>query len=515
MEGGAIELREQAPAEGAPAVASLPGPAAGRPREKAGRLPCLLVPAVSALALGLWGITRQGTMWRDESVTYQVAHRGPSEIWALLDNADAVHGLYYFLMHALFSIWEGGLVALRLPSVLAVAAAAGLVGLTAYRLAGRRAGVLSGMVFVLTPEVQMYAQEGRSYAMVCALVALATCLLAHALTGPSGRRRWVLYSLAVLTASWLHEFAVLALVAHGVSVFLPRTGRRVGRPWTVAAGAVVVCLVPLVVFSMGQSGQVSWIGGPKPREWLEIAGVALVAVVCAKYCAGDDRTALVPRAALPLALVPTALLLLAAVHEPMYVDRYVLFTNVGLSLLAGTALGGLLTSVSAHAPPRGRLPRSAAVAAAAIAALLALTPVTLQMRTPDSRKDDVTAIAQEVRRVSAPGDGVVFAPSRRREWRLSRPAEFGGLLDVALSRSPRASASLQGEELPAAEIRRRMLAMERIVVLSDPPGQPEDAYAQEAVKREVLRTRFRECSRTQVKGAQVTLYVRSGDCPAT
>jgi mannosyltransferase len=137
----------------------------------------------------------------------------------------------------------------------------------------------------------------------------------------------------------------------------------------------------------------------------------------------------------------------------------------------------------------------------------------LQMRTPDSRKDDVTAVAEEVRHVSAPGDGVVFTPSRRREWRLSYPQEYGGLVDLALRTTPQASASLQGEELPAPEIRARMLSMDRIVVLSDPPGQPEDTVPQEAVKREVLRTHFHECSRTRVKGAQVTLYARGAKCP--
>ena len=71
---------------------------------------------------GLWGIERQDSMWRDESVTYQVAHRPLGELWGLLGHIDAVHGLYYLLMHTVFALWDGGLVALRLPSVLATAA---------------------------------------------------------------------------------------------------------------------------------------------------------------------------------------------------------------------------------------------------------------------------------------------------------------------------------------------------------------------------------------------------------
>ncbi|QIP88498.1 hypothetical protein GLX30_12510 [Streptomyces sp. Tu 2975] len=482
------------------------------PADRSGRVHSFLAPAALALVLGLWGITRQGTMWRDESVTYQVAHRSLPEIWALLQNADAVHGLYYVLMHGLFALWDGGLVTLRLPSVLAVAVAAGLVGLTGCRLAGRRAGLSSGAVFALTPEVQMYAQEGRSYALVCALVALGTYLLLRCLTEPS-RRLWILYWLSLLAASWLHEFAVLALPAHGITVLASRADRPVRRAWAVAAAAVAAGLVPLVLLSAGQSGQVSWISGPKPREWLEITGVALVAALCARYPVPGRRPVLVPRLALPLTVLPTAVLLLSALHEPLYVDRYVLFTDIGFALLVGTSISALVTAVSHRGPLRARLPRTAALAATALAVVLALTPVTLQMRNPDSRKDDVTAVAEEVRRVSAPGDGVVFAPSRRREWRLSYPEEYDGLVDLALRTAPQASASLQGVEFPATEIRTRMLSMDRIVVLSDPPGQPEDTVPQEAVKRDVLRSHFHECSRTRVKGAQVTLYARGRSCP--
>ncbi|WP_455351293.1 glycosyltransferase family 39 protein [Streptomyces sp. SYSU K217416] len=452
------------------------------------------------------GVSRQGTMWRDESVTYQVSHRSLSEIWQLLDHADAVHGLYYFFMHALFSLWDGGLLALRLPSVLATSVAAGLVGLTAFRIVGPRAGLLSGLAFSVTPEVQMYAQEGRSYALVCALVALSTYLFARALTAPS-RRLWLAYAISLLAASWLHEFAILALLAHGITVALTRPAPEVRRSWGWSAAFVVIGLLPLVVFSMGQSGQVSWIGGPSLKEWFEIAGIALLALLCAKYPSGNPGPIALNRLALPLVIAPPAALLLVALYEPMYVDRYVLYANIGLALLVGKSLDWILEL------QRERKNGLMLVAAATLGCIAAILPLALQMRTPDSRKDDVTAIARTVREVSGKGDGVLFAPSRRREWKLSYPGDFHGLDDLALKRDPVESRSLQGEELSAAQIRTRMLTAQRIVVLSDPPGQPEDAGEQEAVKRETLREQFQECERRRVKGAQVTLYARPGACP--
>ncbi|MFI5621272.1 protein O-mannosyl-transferase family [Streptomyces sp. NPDC051567] len=558
--GGVIELQEQdrsalppEAATGSPAAparppgsrpGSGPGPEGGR-----GALPVLgpllvpaLVPALLSLVLGLWGITREGSMWRDESVTYQVAHRSLPEIADLLRQADAVHGLYYVLMHALFGVWDGGLVALRLPSVLAVAVTAGLVAGIALRLTSRPAvGLVSGLVFAVTPEVQMYAQEGRSYAMVCALVALATYLFVTltddgtSARGTSRRIRWFLYGATVLAASLLHEFAVLALLAHGITLYrspavpaVPAVPAASRRCFAVAAAGVAVALLPLVVLSAGQSGQVSWIGNPKLREWFEIGGVAALASACAWYLSRPDRhpsrpdahpapagrAVTLPRLALPLTLAPTAALLLAAVHEPMYVDRYVLYSAVGLALLVGAAVVRLTDRARQVPALRGRAARTSAAGVMVLLSAAALLPVTLQMRTPDSRKDDVTAIAREAGRLARYGDAdaVLFTPARRREWMLSYPGQFGGLSDIALKDGPVASGTLQGTERTAPDIRQRLARAERVVVLSDPAGQPLDKNPEELVKRQVLEQHFTACHRTALKGGQVTLYTRT-TCP--
>ncbi|MFD5782800.1 hypothetical protein [Streptomyces sp. NPDC126933] len=438
------------------------------------------------------------------------------EILDLLRDADAVHGFYYLCMHFLFSAWEGGLVTLRLPSVVATALTAGLVGIIALRLTARpAAGLLSGLAFAVTPEVQMYAQEGRSYAMVSALVAVSTYLFVTLLDRVS-KIRWLVYALAVLAASLLHEFAVLTLLAHGITFFRSQPPYANRRYFAISVGGVLVCLLPLVLFSVGQSGQVSWIGRPGLREWFEIGGVALVALLCAVYLSRSGRSAAVPALALPLAVVPTAVLLMAAVYEHMYVDRYVLYANIGFALVIGTALVFLADHAKhlpfARSPKAQSLSQSLSVIVLAVAFAAAILPVSVHMRTPDSRKDNVTAIAAGVEEMSEQGDSILFAPARRREWMLSYPDQFAGLADVALKDNPSASGTLQGIELSAPAIRQRLARVERIIVLSDPKSQPLDATAQEAVKREVLERDFVECRREEFKGGQATLYARSASC---
>ncbi|MEV5353142.1 glycosyltransferase family 39 protein [Streptomyces sp. NPDC052693] len=481
-----------------------PDPPAGRWRRAAP----VALPALAALALGLWGIERRDSMWRDESVTYQVAHRSLGELWGLLGEIDAVHGLYYLLMHAVFAVWDGGLVALRLPSVLGTALAAAGVGAIGARLSGHRAGTLAGLVFAVLPIVQRYAQEGRSYALVTAGVTWATYFFLRAAAG-TGRRWWTAYAVALGLASWLHEFAALALVAHGVTLWWSGAERREVRRWAVAAAAVALGLLPLAVVSAGQAeAQLGWLGRPKASAWLLFAGLSVASVLLCRLLVRvrHPRAAALTRLALPLLTAPAGLLMTLSLVRPWYVERYVLYGMTGLALPAGAALAWAIGRRHRLGPPL-RFVTACSSAALAVAVLL---PWSTQVRSPESRKDDVVAVARTVERLARPGDGVLFMPSRRREWLLSYPEVYARVHDIALARSPRSSHTLQGTETAAPAIRRSMLACERVIALTDPEGQPLDPFPQEEVKRRTLASHFEERERVRVWGAQVVVYVRRG-----
>ncbi|MEV0409836.1 hypothetical protein AB0I68_03245 [Streptomyces sp. NPDC050448] len=443
------------------------------------------LPPLLAALLGLWGLRRGASMWRDESVTWQVAHRPLGGIRELLGQVDAVHGLYYLLMHGVFLAWDGGgpaaggLWALRLPSVAATALAAAGVAAVAHRLAGERAALCSGVAYAVLPPVQMYAQEGRSYALVAAAVVWATYLML--------RERWVGYTTVLLLGCWLHEFAALALLAHAFWAWR-------SRGWRVSATVVAVLLLPLAVVSARQAEQqLGWLGRPGWQDWAAY-GVAAAASLLLARGAGRDLV----RVALPLVLLPPGLLMAVSLVNPWYVDRYVLYALAGLALLAGTRL----------AAARGRRPW------VLVAALL--VPFgwwSVWLRTPESRRDDVLAVAATVRERARPGDAVLFMPSRRREWLLSSPQVYGGLRDLALGRTPAASHSLWGAELPTAEIWARLVDAPRVVALQDPAGEPLDPYPREAVKRQTLASHFDLCSVDEVRGARIVVYAQPGRCP--
>ncbi|QDQ16822.1 hypothetical protein FH965_39930 [Streptomyces spectabilis] len=463
-----------------------------------------------SLALGLWGVRREGTLWRDEAVTYDMARRGLPDLWHTLGNADAVHGLYYLLMRGLFTLCGDAdpLLVLRLPSVAATAVAAAGVACLGRRLAGPRAGLLAGVAFAALPLVQRYAQEGRSYALVLAVVVWATYALVRAV-GTRGPRWWVRYGVLMLTACVLHEFAVLALAAHAVA--LPRAARR---PWSVTATAVALGLAPLAVLSHRQSAQVDWIDGPGWSAVLSLLGPWALGLLAAVVVTGRPTparpardTVSLPVLGLALLVLPPLALGLTSLVKPLYVDRYVLYGQAGLALLLGAA--------SDHLTREARRRAVGAVAVAvgvAVTATVALMPLSLGIRAPESRVDDTTAAARALRDIGAPGDAVLYMPLRRRVWSLPYPWAARGLHDIALARSPADSHTLYGTEVAPGVLRARLLAESRVVVVTDPAGRPVDAVPGETVKRQVLARHFEPCATRRAHGVRIVLYARPGRC---
>src|SRR5215469_15875195 len=119
------------------AVAAEPGPllasgAASTPGKPHGVDWTLITPPVVTLIVMLWGITAP-SYWRDESATLAAVMRPMPGLLRLLGRVDAVHGFYYLSLWPVVHMAGIGEFATRLPSAMAMAAAA--LGVTAI---GRR-----------------------------------------------------------------------------------------------------------------------------------------------------------------------------------------------------------------------------------------------------------------------------------------------------------------------------------------------------------------------------------------
>ncbi|MFJ6565812.1 glycosyltransferase family 39 protein [Streptomyces sp. NPDC091292] len=500
------------------------------------RSPAVLVPALTMLALALWGIDRGG-MWRDEGVTFQVARRSLPEIWHLLHTVDAVHGVYYLAMHAVLAVHPDEVV-LRLPSALAASVAAGLVGALGTHLARPRVGLWAGLLYAVTPMTGHYAQEGRSYALVAAGALAATLLLVRAVrTGTV--RAWLWYAAVLGGTVLLHELAVLLLCAHAVTLLLARVAGDRWRGWGCAAAGVCVAALPLVLVSREQSAQLSWLRPPDWGDALTLLGdftgpaplvVAVELVLAALAVSGaaawrarggrsdrwgrPGRPTLVAVAA-PLLVVPPATLLSISQVWPLYDARYVLFSLAGAPLLAAAGAERLAGAVRGFRPP-GQVPHRAAGAllGAAVVGLAFWWQVPLLRadRLAAERPDDPAAVAAMAAGALRAGDAVLYVPSIGRRTELAYPDGFLGTRDLALRSGAAASGTLYGREVGPAELRRRMAPLTRVWVLTEsyanrrswhPPTPTERA------KRDVLSRDFTVTAERRGYGVVLRLYTRT------
>ncbi|UUS31392.1 MULTISPECIES: glycosyltransferase family 39 protein [Streptomyces] len=464
------------------------------------------VPVLWTVALGLWGLSRQGSVWRDEAATWQVARRCTADIWHMLGNVDVVHGCYYLLMHTLFAAFGPGITTLRLPSVLATAVAAACVAVIGRRLAGGWAGLGGGMALALLPAVQFHLQEGRPYALVAAGAGVSTLLLVTALQGRVRRARWAAYGGIVLLCGLLNWLSLMILPAHAATLLWTRAGRAVWIRWAGASAAATACVLPLILFSRSQSAQVSWI---PPLTWHMLIGPAVLLAV-GGVGALVDRPRMgqlsVAAVGLPLLVVPHVGLIGLSLIQPLFLDRYILFSLLGLALLIGTLLGSAVRAVTSRSP---RL-STWVVPVAVVAATAALLPQSLAKRSPASRVDDVLAVASEVRRLAQAGNAVLFIPSARRDTKSVSPDAFAGLRDIALAESPEESGTLKGVEAAPERIRTAMLTQERILLVTDAPEVARPVSAErDRTKTAVLEQHFTAVADEQVRGRRVTVYLRT------
>ncbi|MFE1285574.1 hypothetical protein [Streptomyces sp. NPDC058751] len=486
-----------------------------RRRETAAVVLSVLAPVLVMLAVGLWGLDRGG-MWRDEAVTFQVAQRSVPQIWHLLHTVDAVHGLYYLLMHAAVAPHPGE-VALRLPSVCGAAATAGLVAALGVRLSRPRVGLWAGLLYAVTPMAGHFAQEGRSYALVAAGAAGATLLLVRAArsTRPGP---WLAYAATAAATCLLHEMALLLLLAHATTLALVRVPAGVWRAWALAAAATVLVLVPLVLVSHDQAAQVAWLprtGLASARRLLGLfTGPARLVIVpylvLAALAFRPERTPRgtfsLPAVALPLVAVPPAVLLTVSHWRPLYDERYVLYALAGAPLLAAAGADHLATRL-----PR-LLPHAVTTGVLAVTLVLAVQlPLLRADRSPARRPDDLAAVSVVAHRELRPGDPVLFLPSLARRAALAYPKGFRGIRDVALSVPAPASGTLYGREAGPAELRRRLDRLDRVWVVAAPFAARRSwrpGAATERLKLAVIGEQFERREQIVRRGVTLRLYVR-------
>ena len=387
------------------------------------------------------------SLWFDEAATISASTRTVPELWRMLGNIDAVHGLYYLIMHGWFTIFPATEFWSRLSSAMAVGVAAAGVVVLAKMLASRSVAITAGIVFAILPRVTWAGIETRSYALSMVLAVWITIFVLEA-ARRNKPRWWLAYSTLVVAGGLLNVFLVLIVPVHAVVVATASGSKPVRRAWVVSAGAGLAAITPFLLFTQTQLFQVRWITTLTDNPLLSItrdqyfdhamvfailAGIAIVAGLIAVPRHGQlvsDHPWRVVVVAAAWATLPTiAMFAYSALRQPIYYPRYLSFTTPAMALLIGFCVVVAIRS-------------RVGIAAAVLAFVCAAVPNYLAQRGPYAKEDmDYSSVADVITRYAAPGDCLVmdnsaaWKPGPIRPMLAARPAAFQKLHDYGRGQS--------------------------------------------------------------------------------
>jgi mannosyltransferase len=325
--------------------------------DQAARLPWAW-PALLTLALGFYQMGRP-ELWRDELASWSFASRPVSSLIASARHTGATQVAYYLLLHVWMAAFGDSADAMRSLSVLAMAGAAACVTLVGRRLAGARAGLISGLVFALVPSVSRFSQEIRFYALAVLVATLATLMLLRALDRPSALR-WLGYATSLALLGYIDLVALSVVAGHAAGVALRWWQDRDRRQlWFLpaVAGGLALCLPMIVVGSAQAKNQINWIVRPDldltdfaffGRNLFYSTSVAaglIILALLAWAVAWREAAFMTALAVGPVA----AVWLVSQGPHSYFFPRYLLFTVGAWAILAGIGLSRLDARIAAVA----------------------------------------------------------------------------------------------------------------------------------------------------------------------
>lgn len=489
----------------------------GDPDDSLGWL-ALVSAAAATLLTGLIGI-RGPSFTRDETATLAAVHRSFPQLIRMLGNVDVVHGAYYVLIWAVVRVAGSGELALRLPSTVAMAVAAGFVTALGRRLVSTWAGLAAGLTFAALPSVSWFAENAREGAIVAALATIATYCLVRALQADQGRRRWLItYGVSLAALGFGNLFGLLIVVAHAATLAWSGRRYRVDRAfilgWLMAVIATLILVSPVAVTGYSQLHQIHWLQPPTLKSVLSVERVigqtplfvaAVLIALCALAVSGlrsrfrplgttgaqppgtgpaqpsspgreqpagtspaqrsGQRSAQRPdwpaglvTLCLPWLVLPPAILLAASLAHPVYTFRYIVYCIPAAALLLGAALAAL----GRYAGP-----------AALVAIVLIGLHTQIAQRRADGHGIDIRAADRIVAAYARPGDALLNISAQNglrkgtgeRTLEAAYPYGLARLRDISTGVSPGKSGTLGGTYASSRQIHERLESVKRLWVV--------------------------------------------------
>ena len=231
-----------------------------------------LIGGLLAALIAFWGIASP-EYWNDEAATVSAITRSYPDLFQMLGNVDAVHGLYYALMHPWAALFGTSELALRTPSAIALSISNIFLIKSAQIIAPKfRLNAQKELLFLLIvavtgatlPGLSWSGQEARGYAfgVLCTTIALWNFLLFL----QDGKERYIFGFLVFQTLAagfTLYSIFLLPLYCFAALWVSKKQGVQV----ILTSVLVGICILPLIYVAQSQSAQLSWLQRDIPEMY--------------------------------------------------------------------------------------------------------------------------------------------------------------------------------------------------------------------------------------------------------
>ena len=351
------------------------------------------------------------SLWLDEGATVALARASWQQFGFVWWHGEAsLQTIYFLLMRGWIHLGSSEACIRSLSAIFGIAAIP-LMYVVARKFTGATWSLGAASLLAFNPAHVYYSQEARSYSVAIFLVLLSTYFFVRAVEDGRGRD-WVLWTLFSVTAFYSHDFAALVLVAQAASLFF----KAPPVPWqrTILGGSIIfAAAIPALTYIFRASPEnlhFVWMPKPSLKEiWhltmffgssgikvalsLVLWGAGLAAVIRARReGALEDAW----RGALLVlwAALPVVILALVSLRQPMFLQRYVVFSLPATVLLA--ALGASILS-------KWRI-------GLVLMIVLCVTNVPTIVKRYHKPREDWRGATATVLSSAAPGDAVAFFP---------------------------------------------------------------------------------------------------------
>ncbi|MEN5301566.1 glycosyltransferase family 39 protein [Pseudomonas sp. TWI628] len=325
-------------------------------------LPILLLATLARV----YGSTASA-IWCDEGSSLLMSQYSPSLIW--VHSAHDVHPpLYFLLLHAWIAAFGDSVFSVRFISVLTGVGTVALGMWLAYQIATRRAAVLAGVLLALLPIAVRYSQEARMYSLMGFFLLGATIALVYWVKNPERHRYLFVYVLLMAASFYTHYFTGLCVLSHWAYLLLVRGDKRrlITRPaWWVANSLIVLLYIPWIpslidllqhLDQLKAGGDIGWIlpvtlHSLPSTLWQYLAltdGLDLkwpvyfalplaLALLTGAVCRHDRSPHKFHTLMAIYTFLPLIVVFLVSWITPLLVERYLMFSALGLPIILAVA----------------------------------------------------------------------------------------------------------------------------------------------------------------------------------